>query len=460
MTSTAQSSSFRDPSGYLFFKDNILYRNINSSYISTYKSLVDAHFFETLFQKNWLIHHEEIDSTENSIVLKPEFIPFITYPYEWSFKQYKHAALLTLEIQKLSLERGFSLKDASAFNITFHQGKAIFIDTLSFQKYQEGKPWKALRQFITHFYGPLLLAKYYGNRYLETLRLDIDGLSLTEYSKLLPWYTYLNSTIYANVHLLARFDREYDGKEDVREVKAKLSKKAQINMLNSLINSIKKLELSNKGEWHNYYDKANYNSESFQFKKDILNNWRSKIGAERIIDLGGNDGTFVRALSPQPKMALVPDIDRDAVDANYIKALKQKEGFITAFVSNILQPSPAIGFANKERFSLTNRLMQWSPDCVFALALVHHISLTGNVPFERLTQYLSNLSPHLIIEFPKRKDSWVEYILKSKRDARVLFDFYNQNNFENTFKTYFDLVEKTDIIKSERTLYLFKSKSF
>ncbi|NRA83218.1 MAG: hypothetical protein HRU22_05410 [Gammaproteobacteria bacterium] len=84
-------------------------------------------------------------------VIKPKLIIFISYPYEWSFEQVKQAALLILNIQKIAIGKGMSLKDASVYNIQFINGSPIFIDTLSFECYEENKPWIAYKQFCQHF---------------------------------------------------------------------------------------------------------------------------------------------------------------------------------------------------------------------------------------------------------------------------------------------------------------------
>ena len=123
------ASSFRDPSGYIFTDEGVIKRAILPIYFKQYEALNTSGFFENLFKNNLLIPHTELSKTEGRIIIQPENIPFITYPYEWSFNMYKEAALLTLKLQKHCVEHGFSLKDATAFNITFHNGKAIFIDT-------------------------------------------------------------------------------------------------------------------------------------------------------------------------------------------------------------------------------------------------------------------------------------------------------------------------------------------
>ena len=107
-----------------------------------------------------------------------------------------------------------------------------------------------------------------------------------------------------------------------------------------------------------------------------------------------------------------------------------------AFVCDVLQPAPGIGFNNTERESLINRLADYKPDVTMALALIHHITLSGNVPFEKSAAFFAKFSKNLIIEFPKREDSWVESLLVRKREFINHFDFsrIDENIFFNSFE--------------------------
>jgi hypothetical protein len=190
-------SSFRDPSGFLFIREGILYRQVNQVYREDYSRLMDSGLYEKLVKNGLLITHAETDIQPADGVLSykvicPERVPFISYPYEWSFGQLQDAALATLSIQRRALKLGMSLKDASAYNIQFPKGKAMLIDTLSFEQYQEGEPWVAYRQFCQHFLAPLALMAYKDVRLNQLLRIYIDGIPLDLASKLLPRSTRWN----------------------------------------------------------------------------------------------------------------------------------------------------------------------------------------------------------------------------------------------------------------------------
>jgi len=456
---TAHQASFRDPSGFVFYDEGILRRVINPIYFKQYKALTDSGFYKTLISKNLLIPHTETSVSEENIIITPEEIPFITNPYEWSFQQYKHAALHTLKIQKYALSKGFILKDASAYNITFHKGNPIFIDTLSFDFYEEGTPWRAYKQFITHFFGPLVLAKYHGTEIFKMMQTHIDGIPVKLIASLLPGKTKLSSTLYTNIHLLAKMESKHS--EDYKaEIKvAKLSKKSQNNILENLYDYIKNLDSKEITEWGNYYAKTNYEVAAFEEKKKLIQEWVNPLKPEKLIDMGGNDGTFARTVLGNIPHVMVTDIDPNAVDFNYKQVQQNKETNMLPFVCDVLQPAPGIGFNNTERNSLLERLTAYEPDVSLALALIHHITLSGNVPFEKTAQFFAAFSKHLIIEFPTREDSWVESLLVRKREFINHFDFYNESNFEIGFKSYFTLVKKTIIPNTHRILYLFENKA-
>lgn len=455
---SAHSSSFRDPSGYVFIENNEVKRVVNPIYFNQYNALSESGFFNKLFKNELLIPHEEISKTEDKVIIKAEKIPFVTYPYEWSFNMYKEAALLTLKLQKYSLENGFSLKDASAFNVTFHKGKAIFIDTLSFDFYIEDTPWRAYKQFITHFFGPLVLAHFHGADQLKLLSSFIDGISVKMISSMLPTRTKLNPLLYSNIHLLAKLEDKHNEDYKNESKVAKLSKKGQLNIIESLYNYIKKLELKEKSEWGNYYDKTNYSDNAFDEKSTIINNWVKDIGPKTLIDVGGNDGTFVRKLDAAIDTALVGDIDNNAVDFNYKTMKQNQERFMLPFLLDVLNPAPSIGLNNEERDAFINRVKALAPDVTLALAVIHHISLSGNVPFARSAEFFAKFSKYLIIEFPKRNDSWVQRLLNNKAEFKNHFEHYNLSNFENTYAEFFEVLETKAISNSERVMFFLKRK--
>jgi len=154
-------------------------------------------------------------------------VPFISYPYEWSFSQLKAAALATLEIQKRALAFGMSLKDSSAYNIQFVHGKPILIDTLSFEMYQEGLPWVAYRQFCQHFLAPLALMSYRDIRLNQLLRVYLDGIPLDLAASLIPFRTRFKLPLQLHIYLHARSQRHFSAKAvDGYKTRGKVSRQS------------------------------------------------------------------------------------------------------------------------------------------------------------------------------------------------------------------------------------------
>ncbi len=453
-----QASSFRDPSGYIFEEEGIVRRCILPIYFKQYNELKDKGFYTKLFKSGLLIPHKEVSEDLNKIIIEPDQIPFITYPYEWSFNQYKEAALLTLKLQKFCLDHNFSLKDASAFNVAFHKGKAIFIDTLSFDFYEENKPWRAYKQFISHFFGPLVLSSYHGAAILKLISNFMDGLPLGMISSMLPIKTRFSPTLYSNIHLLAKFEDKHNEEYHPKSRKTSLSKKAQLNIIKILYDYIKGLSLKQHSEWGNYYDKINYSDKAFRAKLNTIQNFTNLSNAKTLIDIGGNNGFFVRKLNSNFKLVLVCDIDNNAVDDNYEKTKNNKESHILPFVLDVSNPSAGIGFNNKERLSFLKRVKAFAPDVTLALALIHHMTLSHNITFDMSAKFFAIFSKYLIIEFPKRTDSWVERLLSAKGQFREHFDFYALDNFEMAFTNFFEVLEKQNLPDSHRVLYFLKRK--
>ena len=119
--------SFRDPGGFVYEDDGCILRQVNFLAREHYDQLMRSGLYRELTEKRLLIAHDEVDalprvSATAYRVIRPEPVSLISYPFEWSFSQYKDAALLTLAVERHALRRGMALKDCSAYNVQFHEG--------------------------------------------------------------------------------------------------------------------------------------------------------------------------------------------------------------------------------------------------------------------------------------------------------------------------------------------------
>ncbi|HOM03810.1 MAG TPA: hypothetical protein PLH43_13470 [Acetivibrio sp.] len=448
-------SSFRDPSGFLFKEDGTLYRQINRVYREHYEHLIESGLYKRLVEEKLLISHEEISKEQNGAfkIIKPDIIPFISYPYEWCFGQLKDAALTTLNIQKIALEYGMSLKDASAYNIQFLNGKPILIDTLSFEKYVEGEPWVAYRQFCQHFLAPLALMALTDARLNQLARVYIDGIPLDMASRLLPLKSWVKFSLLSHIHFHAKSQKHFADKQ-VNVKLRKLSKVSLLGIIDNLENAIKALHWRpEETEWADYYDYTNYSSTSFEHKKSIISNYLERINPKTVWDLGANTGIFSRIASKKAIPTLSFDIDPAAVEKNYIECRKHGETNILPLLLDLTNPSPSIGWANEERASLVER---GPADMVFALALIHHLAISNNLPFDKIASFLSKICRFLVIEFVPKNDSQVQRLLRSRED---IFTDYDQEHFESALSNYFLILDYIKIEHSERTLYLMEKQN-
>ncbi len=461
MKSTSQtlSASFRDPSGFLFERDGVLYRQVNRAYAEDYARLMDSGLYAKLVKAGLLIPHTETDLEPAAPdlafkTLCPERIPFISYPYEWSFGQLKDAALATLSIQKRALKAGMTLKDASAYNIQFYKGKPTLIDSLSFEVYREGEPWVAYRQFCQHFLAPLALMSYRDIRLSQLLRVYIDGVPLDLASELLPQRTHWALGLNMHIHLHARAQRRY---AEVAVAEARRGRKMSLQSLTGLIESlgdtIRGLIWKPAGtEWADYYDATNYSDAAFTHKLNLITEWLGNIQPKTVWDLGANTGLFSRPAAALGAYTLAFDIDPAAVEQNYHQVKADKEQNLLPLVLDLTNPSPAIGWHNRERQSLVQR---GPADVVLALALVHHLAISNNVPLERVAEFLADLGDWLIIEFVPKSDSQVKRLLRSRQD---IFSEYTQDAFENIFQQRYEIRASSAIREAERKVYLMKRK--
>ncbi len=387
-----------------------------------------------------MVSHEETSEEANSpdclLVIQPRRIPFISYPYEWSFSQLKDAAILTLEIQQEALSKGMTLKDASAYNVQFTKGKPVFIDTLSFESYRDGAPWVAYRQFCQHFLAPLALMSHVDVRMNKMLVSYIDGIPLDLASKLLPGKTKLSFSLGLHLHLHAKQQlKSGDAELDKKKVNTSMPMRSQLALLDGLLSSVKKLDWSAKDtEWHDYYsNNNNYEKESLTEKEKLVSDFIQTASPDIVWDLGANDGRFSRIASQFCKSVISWDIDPACVENNYLTAKERGEDKILPLLMDLTNPSPDIGWSNSER----DGFMKRGPcDALLALGLVHHLAIANNLPLDYIASSFCQLSRTLVIEFVPKEDSQVIKLLKNRVD---IFDNYTQIKFEEIFSNYFSI---------------------
>ena len=445
--------SFRDPAGFLFRRDGVLYRQVNASGLRDLRLLESSGLYEQLVGKGLLIPHRETGprtalTDAAATVIAPEPVDFISYPYEWCFSQLRDAALTTLRIQKLALNKGLTLKDASAYNIQFHRGRPVLIDTLSLGAYREGEPWVAYRQFCQHFLAPLALMAKVDVRLLSLLRAHLDGVPLDLASRLLPWRTRLSPGLLMHMHAHAASQKKHaasGGKGRARRV----SRAGLLGITDNLAGLVRGLRWNPAGtEWGAYYSDTNYSDEAMTAKRELVRSFLTAAAPQTVWDLGANDGTFSRLASGMGIPTVAMDIDPAAVELGWRRVRKEGETNLLPLLCDLTNPSPALGWQHHERDSL---LQRGPTDAVLALALIHHLAISNNVPLGQAAAFFAAAGRVLIIEFVPKDDSQVQRLLASRED---IFDDYTREGFEAAFASQFRIVRSEPIPGAKRVLYL------
>lgn len=455
------SASFRDPSGFVFRDaQGVLLRQVNAVYGSHYDKFMTSGLYERLVAQGLLIPHSEV-ALERALtpgavkVLAPEPVPFISYPYEWCFGQLRDAALLTLRIQEEAMARGMSLKDASAFNIQFRGGAPVFIDSLSFEPYEEGRPWIAYGQFCRHFLAPLALMHYGEAAMGRTIRGFIDGIPLPLAARALPWHSKLKPGLLIHLHLLARAERAQLGStaSGNSAKTTRVSRQGLLGIIDNLRSTL--LGLGRKSDptfWGDYYAHTNYSETGARAKEGLVGAFLDAIAPDTVWDLGANTGVYSELAAARGATTVAMDLDYGAVEALYQREKMSPQG-VLPLVMDLSNPSPALGWAHEERASL---LQRGPADCAMALALIHHLCIGNNVPLGQAADFFSRTCRQLIIEFVPKEDSMVRRMLATRED---IFPDYSQSGFETAFGEYFTIEATAPVEDTLRTLYHMKNRT-
>ncbi|MDO8519086.1 MAG: SAM-dependent methyltransferase [Deltaproteobacteria bacterium] len=446
------TSSFRDPHGFLATHEGKLYRVVTRLGKPDYDLFAASPLKANLESTGRLVRHEIIDRApfEGDFykILTPEPIPFISYPYEWSFSQLKDAALLTLTIQKEALGHNLSLKDASAFNVQFVGSRPIFIDLLSFEK-REDTPWVAYRQFCQHFLGPLLLMSHHSPDFNRHLKNYLDGFPLSFVAPLLPLKAKVRPGVFMHILLHAASQKKHErGGGAVNGIKpGSFGLTRLLALVDHLLRVVEGIRLpKGKSEWSEYV--PGYSKDGMELKKKFVSEVLDATKTSSVWDLGGNTGDFSKLVADRGIYTVSLDLDPLCVEKNYL-SVRGNGKPILPLLMDLANPTPAIGWGHEERMSLLER---GRPGLILALALIHHLRITANIPIARIAEFFSKCADRAIVEFVPKEDPMATILLSGRKD---IFHDYTKGEFEKTFGLYFPHVIVAAIPGSKRILYSF-----
>lgn len=451
--------SYRDTAARVVKKESGYYRYIFQEYKPAYEHLMGSGLYKELTQKGLLIEHQEVELDTNDPkaykLLYPTQISFQSYPFEWSYTQWRKAILAYLRINHLSLKYGMILKDATPYNFYLIGGKAVMFDTSSFMFFKENDKWIAYRQFCEEFLSPVALMHYNGGEWSNLTMVNLRGLPLNFVSKQLPLKSWFNLTTLLHIHLHSKYSG--NNKQDV--VNTKKNNGFSLEKIKSLqkmiFNTLSKWEKPYQFEnhWSTYYENDIECQEYLIDKEVTIRKWLEIIKPKSVLDLGANTGKFSFIAAEYAERVISLEGDENCVDEIEEQINLKKNSNVFTLIGNIAEPSPTIGLLNCQMESIYKRA---SSDVVLGLALVHHLHISNSLSIEQISLLFASFSnEYLIVEFIPLNDKKVQLLIKNKIINEMN---YNEVNFINALSNWFNVIEVLSLKETGRKLLLLKKK--
>jgi SAM-dependent methyltransferase len=381
-------------------------------------------------------------------LLEHERVPFVSYPYEWTFSMLRDAALLQLALLRSALEEGLTMKDASPYNVQWRGAEPVFIDVGSFERLRGGEPWAGYRQFCALYLYPLLLQAYKGVPFQPWLRGSLDGIEPGEAHALFGGRDLLRRGVLTHVVLHSRLERrnaDRPVREELRE--AGFKRELVVANVRRLERLVRRLEWRPAGsDWSAYGATTSYEDVDAERKEAFV---REAVSGRVVWDLGSNDGRFARVAAERAEYVLAVDGDAVVLDRLYRKLQEAGETRVQPLLVDLADPSPARGWRGAERGTLESR---GRPDLVLSLALLHHLAITRNVPLAELVRWLRDLGARLVVEFVDPEDPQAQRLLAAKRPGA--HGDYTRERFESLLRDAFEIERSETLGSGTRTLYL------
>ncbi len=454
-----ETGSFRDPAGKVFYHHGKIFRKLSDSGEERIEHILKSKIINESVKNNYLVKTSVLSKDEkiklnldqNDFILEHETIPYISYPYEWSFSQLKEAALFHLDFNLFLLDRDTTLIDASAYNIQFIANKPIFIDVLSLKKYEAGSAWEGHKQFCEHFLNPLILKSKKGIKFNNWFKGNIEGIKTSEINRILNFFDKFSYNIFIHVYLLNKLEEKFKNKKSLKIDKKKktfLKKDSLISLLKQLKNFISGLkDFETISTWDTYSLDNSYSQKGDSEKKNIVQSFFKKNNFKIICDLGCNDGEYSEiALKNNCQKVIGFDFDLNAVEKAFDRSKKQKLDFLPLFF-DASNPSSNLGWNENERKSFKKRAKF---DAIIALAFEHHLAIAKNIPLNQVVEWLTSLAPKGLIEFVPKNDITIKKMLELKGD---IFKYYSAENFEKYLSQNCKIISKKSIEDSKRIIF-------
>lgn len=457
------SGSFRDPSARVYDHQGRVIRGVDQTTAANFSALADAPFFRRELEKSRVVGTTYLDSSDPvttavvaggwAAALEHERVPLISYPYEWTFSMLKDAALLQLELLAEGFDEGWILKDSTPYNVQFVGSQPVFIDVPSFVPRSAGEPWGGYRQFCMLYLYPLLLQAHLGIPFQPVLRSNLDGLTPVETARYFRGWRRLKSGVLSHIMFPAAMERWVESREKNRAPAKHRSGGRQSDVsIRSLIGSIQRLVSTlnvpiKHTAWSEYATSHSYDTQDVTEKREFVRAAAERAQPKIAWDIGCNTGDYAEICAAYARHVIAVDADHDAVESLYRRLRERSANNILPLVMNLANISPSQGWSGRERLSFDERNR---PELVVALALIHHMCLSANVPIALFLEWLSSLGGHLVIEFVDREDEMVKKLLTNKTEQ---YADYNKATFLRELESRYQIVARKSLKNGQREVF-------
>jgi hypothetical protein len=449
-------ASFRDPSGRLFRHGGAIYRTCSPAALTSYRDARASGLLDVLEGGGLFLPSELLSSASagldpgvvGELVVRQKELPLVSYVYEWSFSMVRDAALATLRSLQACLDKGFVLKDATAFNVLFEGTAPRLVDVHSVERRQEGALWTGYAQFCRAFLFPLFLMSYKGVDPRPLLLAGLGEIPVTDVSGLFGWRDRLKPGVLINVAMQAQLERRFAGRaEDVG--KAGAGMKYPLEALRGQVRKLRKviegLAAPRGDAWTTYTETHTYDAAAVTAKEAFVTRAFGQRRLGTVLDLGTNTGQYARLARTAAEHVVAIDVSPGCIDALYRGA--PGDTHLSPLVADITKPTPPIGWRLIERKGLLDRLRG---DFLLALALIHHLRITGGIPLSEVVDLLTRLAPSGVIEWVGREDPMVKRLLALRPDV---YDDYTIGTFTELLAARTRIVAQEPLAIGDRTLF-------
>lgn len=456
---TFEPGSFRDRSSRVFTCRGEIYRALDTEARNLWLAVSQQAYYRQMAESGQIVKTEMVsDDQFNSFRLPPEFvaalrhekIPFVSYPYEWSFDMLRDAALLQLNLLHEAVQCGMILKDASPYNVQFNRAQPVFIDLGSFTRLKPGEPWSAYRQFCETMLYPLMLQAYRGIDFQPLMRSQLEGIPSRQFLQLLRNRDLLRPGVFTHAWLQRFLERKVQGvnRSAVTDLQScGFDSSLIVMMLRKLIRIVEKMTWDPPStQWTNYDETIPHVAEDGLAKRQFVGEVCETRHRHLVWDLGCNDGRYSQIACQFATTVVSMDQDRGCVNRLY-KSLQASQKNILPICVDLANPSPAQGWHGKERRRLEDR---GRPELVLCLGLIHHLVIAANVPLPDVIEWLASLSGEIVLEFPSKNDAMVKSLLRNKLDQ---YSDYSLEHLVWELEKHFHIWRKTSLPSGERTLF-------